>query len=77
MQIYEKEYKELIASGTEVHGIGPHGNLGGVDPSSAAWKADQLGIKWYTTSWPYSAGISLFCDKETYDTICNYARRGS
>ena len=74
MQIYEREYKELIAKGEEVHGIGPHGNMGNVDPSQAAWKADQIGVKWFTTGWPYSSGISLFCNQEQYAIIRNFAK---
>ena len=75
MQIYEQEYKKLISEGNEVHVIGPHGNLGNVSPSDAAWKADQMGVKWYTTSWPYSGGITLFCTEDEYKVIRDFAKK--
>lgn len=41
--------------------VGPHGNLGGVDPSKVANVCDKFGVPWYTSAWPYSSGIKAFC----------------
>lgn len=74
MEISYKEYKELISKGAEVHAIGPYGNMGKVDPTQAAWMADQMKLKWYTTAWPYSSGVTIFCTKEQFNKIREFAK---
>lgn len=74
MQITFDEYKELLNAGREVYTIGPYGNLGDVNPSLAAIMCDEMDIKWYTTGWPYSSGINMFCNKDEYDKIIGYAK---
>ena len=55
--------------------VGPHGNLGGVDPQVAADLCDRWGIPWYSTSWPYSGGISAYClDDKIWNRIIKMAK---
>ena len=74
MEIRYEEYKKLKDEGKEVHAIGPDDNRGKVDPSMAAWMADRMGLKWYTTAWPYSSGLTIFCTIEQFHKIRDFAK---
>ncbi len=74
MRIFRDEYDKLVADNEEIHVIGPHGNVGGADPSWAACKADLMDVRWFSESWPSSAGISLFCTEEQYQLIRKFAK---
>lgn len=50
--------------------VAPEGNLAGVHPDLVAAHCDDNDIPWYTTSWPYSAGLLAYCaDDELWGTI--------
>lgn len=41
--------------------VAPNGNMANLDPQKVANVCDKFGIPWWTSSWPYSAGIKAFC----------------
>lgn len=50
--------------------VGPEGNLAGTHPDLVAEHCNTNNIPWYTTSWPYSAGLLAYCiDAEVWWTI--------
>lgn len=46
------------------HCVGPHGNMGKVEPQWVADECDRRGIPWYTDGWPYSSGVKVYCEDE-------------
>ena len=46
------------------YAIAPAGNMGRVDPQTAADKCDVYGVPWYTDGWPYASGIKVYCESD-------------
>lgn len=44
--------------------VGPHGNLAKIDPTSVADLCNTHGLPWYSTGWPYSSGIKVYCESD-------------
>lgn len=56
------------------HAVGPSGNLGGVDPCQVAYYCDLYGVPWSTSAWPYSSGVKMYCDDNTFRKIINQSK---
>jgi len=69
MQIYRHEDFDWN------RGVGPFGNMAGIDPRLVAIECDNFGIPWWTSSWPYSGGISAYCtDDELWERIIELSK---
>lgn len=60
-----EQAKEYMKKKKGIRVVGPHGNLGRVDPQSVAMHCDMLGIPWWTSAWPYSSGITCYIPEDS------------
>lgn len=65
-----EEAKRYMKMGEGVRTVGPHGNLGRIDPSVVAHHCNLLDIPWWTSAWPYSSGLHCFIpDDKVWNAI--------